>query len=83
MTVTVKFKPSEPIEIEIDPDKLTWEDFLLLNNAKNLSEDEALKQFNAIMFKLTGQDIGKMPARHVSAIVAQLKTIADGNDVKN
>jgi len=83
MSVIVKFKPSAPIEIEIDPDKLTWEDFLLLNGAKNLSEDEALKQFNEIMFKLVGQDITKMPARHVSAIVAQLKEIGNGDATKN
>lgn len=83
MSVVVKFKPSAPVEIEIDPDKLTWEDFLLLNNAKNLSEEAALKQFNELMFKLTGQDINQMPARHVSAIIGQLKTIADGDDIKN
>lgn len=77
--VVVRFKKHDnPIEVEIDPDALTWDDFLTISSAagKNLSEEETMAKVNVVLSKLTNQDVGKLPARVVTAIINQLQGIA-------
>ena len=81
--VTIKFKVLQPVEIEIDPDKLTFDDWMTVSTAKDLTEAEGAKIFKELLSRLTGQEVGKMPARVVNALIAQLGQIANGDAVKN
>lgn len=77
--VIVRFKKHDkPIEVEIDPHALTWDDFLTISTAagRGLSEEETMAKVNAVLTKLTGQDVGKLPARVVTAILNQLQEMA-------
>ena len=77
--VIVRFKKLESIDIEIDPDALTWGDFLMISSAgsSGLDEAETMAKVNGVLTKLTGQDVTLMPARVVNAILGQLQKIAD------
>lgn len=76
--VVLKWKQVEPVEIEIDPNALTWDDFRFINNeAKGLTEEEQMERVNEILSRLTGQDVRTLPARVVTGILAQMKELVN------
>lgn len=89
--VVVRFKKHAPVEIEIDADAMTWDDslrFQLLRdqNADGKVSDEQLMEFiNELLGRLTGQDVTKLPARVVNALLGELSKLAGGQaeDTKN
>ncbi len=72
--VTVRFKPTTPIEVELDVDQLTWEDMKVIRraSAQGASEDDAEQALFALLTKLTGKDMRLLPLRVVNAVIAQL-----------
>lgn len=81
--VIIRFKPAKPIELEIDPDLLTWDDLMIIQGLQGESEENVLGKFKVLLTKLTGQDIGAMPARTVTAIIDQLKNMTELTTPKN
>lgn len=89
--VIVRFKKHAPVEIEIDADVMTWDDslkFQMLRDKNTAGEvsDEVLMEFiNELLGRLTGQDVVKLPARVVNALLGELSKLAGGQaeDTKN
>lgn len=81
--VIIRLKPVKPVELEIDPDLLTWDDMIMIQGLQGEAEETVLPMFKTLLSKLTGQDIGAMPARTVTAIIGQLKNITDLATPKN
>lgn len=80
--VVVRFKKSAPVEIEIDADLLTWEDTLQFQELRDknangrISDMELMDYINDLLTKLTGQNVRKLPARVVNALIGELGRLA-------
>lgn len=91
MSVEIKWKESELVTIEIDPDKLTWQhltQFTKLQEraqAGEITESEVLEQVTSLLSTITGLDIDATPARVVNELMIELKRLSspDGEDIKN
>lgn len=77
------------ISITIDPDKLLWEDMLMMTEFQDQVEKgektqrQQLEFLSGLLSKMTGLDMSKQPARVVTALIAQLSDIAGNEERKN
>lgn len=85
MAVNVTIKPTNPIDITLDIDALSFGDALRLMKLQgNANDENALLEMMDIISKLIGQDARLLPLRHVQAIMeAVMEAIKAGNDEKN
>lgn len=81
--VRIKYKEVAPVDIIIDREQLTWDEFVELQSLKDLSEGEILTRFKALLGKLTGRDIGTMPAYQVTEIIKNVSQLVSGSEIKN
>jgi hypothetical protein len=82
--ITVRIKPTRPLDVEIDLDALSFSDAIALTKLQDAANDEnALLSMMDIISKLIGQDAKTLPLRHVQAIVeAVMDAIKVGNDTE-
>lgn len=89
--VVFTFKKREPIQIELDMDALTWEDNIHFSEVQDkadrgeISQSEAIKALTAMLSKLSGQDVGKLPMGVVSGMLVEFKRLAEARteELKN
>lgn len=88
--VTVKWKDVPPVEIELNPDALTWDHLMQFTDIESkaktgeLSERETLEAMAEILTAITGMDIRKTSARVVNELLKQLKALSSvDDDIKN
>jgi len=80
--VVVSFKKRPPVAIEIDQDLLTWDDLTEMMELQEkgergeLTQREQMDALAVLLTKVTGQDMHKLPARVVTALVAELGKLA-------
>jgi hypothetical protein len=82
--VNVTWRQSPPIEIEIDPNRLTWghmEKFFDIQERAQKGEITNRETMDALVSLLeivTDRDLRAMPARVISELIAELAKIAGG-----
>ena len=87
--VNITMIDKEPVNITIDPDKLLWEDMLMMTEFQDQVEKgektqrQQLEFLSGLLSKMTGLDMSKQPARVVTALIEQLSNIAGNEERKN